>query len=104
MLPDVALSVNPVGSVPDAIDHVYGPTPPCAPSVAAYADPTPPEGSDGVVIANCAAACCTGGAIMSDDGGGALGHPLNISTMQIINAGQDSERATWPFIMRGEKK
>jgi hypothetical protein len=41
---------------------------------------------------------------MSDDGGGALGHPLNISTMQIINAGQDSERATWPFIMRGEKK
>ena len=96
-----------MGSVPDAIDHVYGAMPPCAPSVAAYADPTPPEGSDGVVIANCAAAGCTGGAVVSvvsDDGGGVLGHPLNISTMQIINAGKDSERATWPFIVRGEKK
>ena len=43
-------SINPAGSEPDVIDHVYGVVPPLAPSVPEYAVPTCPLGKVAVVI------------------------------------------------------
>ena len=51
-VPDIVapLRLNPAGSDPLAIDHVYGAVPPLAVSVAAYAVPTVPLSSAVVVI------------------------------------------------------
>src|SRR5262249_12498645 len=48
--PELGASVNPAGSAPLAIAHVYGGVPPLAARVAEYAAPTTPPGSAVVVI------------------------------------------------------
>lgn len=50
--PVEAFSARPVGSVPDVSVQIYGVAPPVATSVALYAVPTWPFGSEVVVIAN----------------------------------------------------
>jgi len=50
IIPVVVLNVNPLGSVPPVRDQVYGLTPPTAASVALYATPCVPIGSDLVVM------------------------------------------------------
>ena len=54
MVPVAGSNVNPPGSLPTLIDHVYGAVPPVAARVAEYGAPTTAVGSEVVVICNCA--------------------------------------------------